>query len=219
VTMVEQSSPEVLAEGLGWYELAHQEVRSIARSLGITLHQAAGMYAVASPRIDASIITGEIERVLCGRTSQIVGRQRRKIERCLHHHPTTVLDPRTGPKTWAFYWNVYAPSLRDHVTVDGRHADIIANSMRPWRQKRGIDNGGPGTRYESYEYVTEDAARELRKSAAYRGITAVQVQAITWCEGKRIERQGVTLKGLPRRQSPARKGQPYLEESCPSSSC
>lgn len=195
--------------GLGWYEVAHDAARVVAADLGVPVRNAAGMIACASPSIDAEVLVGEIERILTGQTSRVTGRQRAKVVACLRTEPTEILNQRTGPKTWAFFWNIYAPSLRDHVTVDGRRADIIANCMRPWRANRGIDVGGPGSRYESYEYVTEDAARRLRRIGRFRTITAVQVQAVTWCEGKRRERPGLTARGHLRKVGVHRKNQPY----------
>ena len=111
---------------------------------------------------------------------------------------SAVLNPRTGPKTWAFFWNIHAPTLRERVTVDGRHADVIVNEMRGWQLKRGIDVGGPGSRYESYEHVTEDAASWLRRNGL-PWMTAVQVQAIAWCHAKAIEQAGLTTRATPAR--------------------
>lgn len=204
-TMVRDAPGPILADGLAWYEQAHAAAVDLARGFGITLRQAAGVLSALSPGIDAELLLANGLDVI-GAT----GAMRAKAQRCLTADPTEVLNPHSGPKTWAFFWNIYAPSLRDHVTIDGRQADIICNRMRPWRAERGIARGGPGTRYESYEFVTEDAARVLRRSRCFRTITAVQVQAVSWMHGKAIERQGTTIYGAPRKQGVFRKGQVYL---------
>lgn len=209
-SMVWNAPPDVLADGRYWYELAHEHARNAARSYGCTVMQAAGALAAISPNLDADDNFRHFERIITNEdTLHVTYRQREKAFRCLIGDPREVLNPRTGPKTWSFFWNIYAPTLRERVTIDGRFADIIANELRGWKLKRGIDSGGPGTRYESYEHVTEDAARWLR-GRGMPWITAVQVQSICWMEGKRIELQGLTTRGTCRKQGVFRKGQRYI---------
>ena len=207
--MVLSAPPAIVEHGLGWYEQAHDSAGVLAVDLGVTRKQAAGVLAAASPGVEAGENFAAIHALIDGTNPRLTTKQRDKALACLVKCPTEVLSPRTGPKTWAFFWNIYAPGLRDHVTVDGRHADVIANRMRPWQANRGIEVGGPGTRYESYEFVTEDVARHLRKLSRFSAITAVQVQAVLWCEGRRIERQGLTTRGTPRQQGCFRRGQHY----------
>jgi hypothetical protein len=208
VTMVLETPEPTFSQGRYWYERAHNSAVAIGALLGVSTRNAAGVLAAISPNLDADDNFARATHIVDGTdTLHVTGRQRAKARACLECDPTEVLNPRTGPKTWAFFWNIYGPSLREHVTIDGRFADVIANEMRPWKLKRGIDRGGSGTRYESYEIVTEDAARELRRT--YPWMTAVQVQAITWMEAKRIEFATPHCKGLPRRQGPTRKGQAY----------
>ena len=209
-SMVWDAPPDVIEQGRYWYEQAHDSAMALGRLLGTSTRNAAGVLASISPNLEANDNFAMAHAVLEGTdTLHVTGKQRAKALACLEADPTEVLNPRTGPKTWSFFWNIYAPSLRERVTIDGRFADIIANEMRPWKQKRGIDVGGPGTRYESYEHVTEDAARWLR-GRGMPWITAVQVQAITWVEAKRIEFAAPHCKGLPRKQGPHRKGQRYI---------
>ena len=202
---------ETFDEGVVWYDMAHCAARGLAVELGCTTRQAAGVIAALSPQLDAQINLTGVVAILDGTSKKvaITGRQLNKALRCVHGDPTSVLNPVTGPKTWNFFWNVYAPGLRDHVTVDGRYADVIANCMRPWGLQRGIDRGGYGTRYDRYHCVTEDVASRLRRGG-HRTITAPQVQAIAWCEAKRIEHDYPHCKGLVRKQGPARRGQTYV---------
>ena len=210
-TMVLSASDAIVDEGLAWYDEAHGAARELSSDLGITLRQAAGVIATSSPNLDAGINMAAA-RIIDGTEQRLYEKSRQRALMCLRHDPTEIIDKRTAPKTWSFFWNIYAPGLRDHVTVDGRHADIIANTMRGWKANRGIDVGHVGSRYESYEFITEDTARALRLLRPFRTITAPQVQAILWCEGKRIERQGLTSRGNPRKVGCHRKGQPYVPE-------
>ena len=209
-TMVFDAPPDVFERGRYWYDQAHASAVTLGRLLGTGTRNAAGILAAISPNLEADDNFAMAHHVIEGTDMlHVTGKQRDKACGCLMDDPTEVLNPKTGPKTWAFFWNIYAPTLRDHVTIDGRHADVIANCMRPWKVKRGIDTGGPGTRYESYEHVTEDAAQWLRRNG-YPWMTAVQVQAIVWCEAKRIELAAPHCRGLPRKQGPHRKGQAYV---------
>jgi len=210
---VADAPDDVIEQGLGWYGDANRFARSLAKDLGISPKQAAGILAAVSPQLDAEInLSSTVTAILDGTsTVAMTGRQRTKALACLTLDPTQVLNPVTGPKTWAFFWNIYAPTLREHVTIDGRYADIIENEMRPWRAYRGIDTGGPGTKYERYEHLTEDVARCLRRQSRFKTLTAVQVQAIAWCHGKQIEMTGVTCRGTPRRQGVFRRGQTYTQ--------
>lgn len=197
-------------EGAAWYDMAHTAARALANDVGCSVRQAAGVIAALSPQLDAEINLTGVLAILDGTSRMaITGRQLDKALRCVRGDPTEILDPITGPKTWNFFWNIYAPGLRDHVTVDYRYADVIANEMRPCEQKRGIDRGGYGSRYDRHLLVTEDVASRLRRSG-HPMITAAQVQAIAWCEAKRIELAYPHSKGLVRKQGPHRKGQPYV---------
>ena len=211
-SMVRDAPPDVIERGRYWYDEAHDAARLHAGLWGITMKQAAGVLAAISPNLDADDNFNGADDAMAGiNIMHITGRQYQKAKACFERDPTEVLNPRTGPKTWSFFWNIYAPTLRERVTIDGRFADVIANEMRPWKRKRGIDVGGPGSRYESYEMVTEDAAKHLRRNGM-PWMTAVQVQAITWVEAKRIEFAAPHCKGLPRKQGPTRKGQRYTHE-------
>ena len=196
-------------DGVAWYDMAHTAARALANDVGCSVRQAAGVIAALSPQLDAEINLTGVHAILDGTSRMaITGRQLDKALRCVRGDPVDVLNPITGPKTWNFFWNIYAPGLRDHVTVDGRYADVVANQMRPWMNKRGIDRGGYGTRYDRHLLVTEDVASCLRKRG--RNVNAAQVQAISWCEAKRIERQGLTARGTERKQGPSRRGQRYM---------
>jgi hypothetical protein len=201
---------EAFDEGAAWYDMAHTAARALANDVGCSVRQAAGVIAALSPQLDAEINLTGVLAILDGTSRMaITGRQLDKALRCVRGDPTEILDPITGPKTWNFFWNIYAPGLRDHVTVDGRYADVVANVMRPWKAKRGIDRGGYGSRYDRLVCVTEDVASQLRR-CGHVSMTAPRVQAIAWCEAKRIELAYPHCKGKVRKQGPSRKGQPYV---------
>lgn len=128
--------------------------------------------------------------------------------------PDTVLDRRSAPKTHSFYHGIRSDAS-PHVTIDGRMADVIAGSMRPWEQKRGINSAmarsGAPTLYERHEEVVRRATGVLqRMDPRYAGANPNSVQGAVWTAGKSIEMSGLTNRGQPRKVGPRRVGQPYL---------
>jgi hypothetical protein len=135
--------------------------------------------------------------------------------------PNEVLRRQNSPKTNSFMSNIHDPEGSPHVTVDSRAHDIANNKMYPWTYSgRGITSAdlpsshrilksglpaksfGQKTRYEHFEDAYRDAAEAV-------GEHPTAMQAITWLGGKRVERSGLTKSGQPRKQGPARHGQPY----------
>ena len=116
--------------------------------------------------------------------------------------PEEVLNRRTAPKTNSFMHNIHDLGKTDVVTVDGRASDEHEDTMRPWDSSRGINSAatktGKVTRYEVQENSFREAARA-------RGIAPHQMQAVTWEQGKNVERNWKP----GRKQGDARKGQSY----------
>lgn len=116
--------------------------------------------------------------------------------------PENVLVRQTAPKTNTFFRNINEPHLDHGATVDGRHADIIADAMRPWKHSRGVDSAatktGKVTRYEQYSNATGMAAKHY-------GILPHQLQAVDWEMGKILERNNDPT----RQQGDERTGQRY----------
>jgi len=134
-----------------------------------------------------------------------------KARRILHGEQwRDVLKLETGPKTYRFAGNIENPYKDTGVTVDGRHHDIVANSMRPWTNfERGISSAntrsGRPTRYEDIEEITRIASNRIsQRDPRFAGIQPHDKQAILWVGGKWIETQGGAKK-----KGPTRQGQQY----------
>jgi hypothetical protein len=215
---------DVVAAGLDWYPAHHDTAAGIATALGISRRQAAGIIAVLSPSMEAStrninaaLAVGEqtwdITTIVPGLTNM----PRRNVVKALRirdgEDPADVLDPRTAPKTTCFFHNIHDPNDDDWITIDGRIADVIANEMRPWKLKRGIESArlrrGGTTRYEEHENIVRAAARRVtRRGMPMHGVEA---QAVLWCQAKALELHGLTQRGTPRKNGPHRVGQSYTQ--------
>lgn len=185
--------------------------------------------------------TGAASSILQGMSlSQVPDSNLVKAHRILQgEDPEDVLPRRTAPKTNSFAWDIHDPSGESHprdraygrrgpfITVDGRHHDISGNAMYPWTfSGRGISSAhlstsedspttkagkpskrwGQLTRYEHIEDATHAAAEATDEHP-------INLQAINWTVGKRIERQGLTASGEERQKGVERTGQAYLPGS------
>lgn len=116
--------------------------------------------------------------------------------------PEAVLFRGQAPKTNTFFRNINAPHEDNGATVDGRHADLIVDSMRPWTQARNIQSAdlvrGGRSRYERYSDATATAARRF-------GVLPHELQAVDWEMGKAIERNFDPA----RKRGDQREGQSY----------
>lgn len=224
------SDGRTIADGLTWYRRVNEAAARDARGTSTNLEGAAGIVAAVSPSMDwegnnmhavrelHTLTSADWREIAAGDRSPVRGmsmssattKNLLKAHRILAgESPALVLDIRTAPKTHSFFRNIFDPSTGEFVTIDGRAHDIAVNRMVQWRTDRGISSAsnvrGTQTRYEFLAECYIRAAREL-------GILPHQLQAITWEQGKRIEKSGLTKSGKPRRNGQMRVGQPYIKE-------
>lgn len=130
----------------------------------------------------------------------------------------SVLPRRSAPKTHSFATNIINPHEAGPVTVDFRHADIIANMMNSAKYGRGISSAGltrGQSRYENYEDLTRLAHSRLTSGKyadpRFSGIHPHDLQAILWIAGRHIERNLDPVRiANPRSSGVPRRGQPYI---------
>ena len=127
--------------------------------------------------------------------------------------PIELLSRRTSPKQHNFMQNL-AGNV-DAITIDGRHADIIANQMRAWHgptSSRGIGTAGlvsgKPTRHEDYEEVVRSSSTLPSVQKRFPRLTGRDAQALQWVVAKDIER--TKPDGSIRGVGPKRAGQPYF---------
>jgi hypothetical protein len=232
------ASPETARKGKDWYGTVHEAVSKGIKGTSLDIHRGAGVVAAVSPNMDwekrnidafheikhlkpadwaaihtsaASKIgrTPEAEDVLKGLSiSAATDSGLVKAHRLIQGEDVdSVLRRQTAPKTNAFAHNIAEPDHAGHVTIDGRAHDIAANRLQGWTQQRGIGSAGlktgKTTRYEHFENAYRTAAGE-------RGVLPHEMQAITWEQGKTMERAGTTKAGTPRKVGVRRAGQPYV---------
>ena len=228
-----EHDPETAEKGMQWYEAVHNVAAAYGRSSRKGTKAAAGVVAAVSPNMDweRSNIkafdeidnlsgkdwetishsaqqgrrTPEAREVLKGYGISSAGDRALMKAHLIWHggvDPDEVLKRQGAPKTNSFMHNIHDVGKTDVVTIDGRAADEVADTMRPWQQGRGVSSAatktGKVTRYENYE-------NHFRDAAAARGIKPHEMQAVTWEEGKNVERKW----NPERKQGDMRVGQSY----------
>lgn len=235
VTSVYNAAPAQIQDaGKHWYDNVHEATAKGVRGTSTDVSRGAGIVAAVSPNMDwdnknihalkeiHSLREGDWAQIAKGEKSPVAGMSISqspvngllKAKRLLDHEDVdSVLDRRTAPKTNSFAHNIAEPHVDGHVTIDGRAHDIAANSMRGWKENRGINTAqavsGKPTRYEHFEQSYRVAADAITRQTGEH-VMPHQVQGVTWEMGKAFERSGTTKTGQPRKQGPRRVGQPYV---------
>jgi hypothetical protein len=179
-------------EGETWYLVANEHAKSMARlAPDLTVRRAAGIIAALSPQnswthnLNMAIRTAKfgecppstIQRN-CDKANAIMGGA----------EPEDVLG--NGPKTLAFWQNIYNPATSNAVTID-RHAvhaaygEVLDERRRGWalRQRKDFDG------YELVANVYRQAAREINVRDG-RDLAPHQVQAVVWVVWRNLNSTG-----------------------------
>jgi hypothetical protein len=167
IDVYRSATPDQLAAGLGWYADARRIADAFAVKYGVTREQAAGVIAALSPLNSWGANINLAGRFLeaGGLHAGYLGKMLAKGRAILGG--TEPLDVLTSDKIRNFYLCIISAGQTEAVCVD-RHAYSIAVAERtvnvPSLGKR---------RYAALAATYTEAALEL-------GVTAAQVQAVTW---------------------------------------
>jgi hypothetical protein len=114
-----QTDAAVRRQGQDWYRREHHEARALAKATGLELRQVCVCLAVLSPRCQWSRVKRACGELLAGqRPAGIFGHNLRKAAGILRSQNGIAIDPRTAPKTWAFWQNLWHPNDPEPVTLD-----------------------------------------------------------------------------------------------------
>lgn len=158
------------ADGMVWYAEAHALAVTLAKSAGHSVLQAASVISALSPQMDWARNQFLAVRTYAegGISSGCLGMSVRKADAIFNGaDPLATLK---APKTSAFALVIADPTDTQNVVID-RHAMSVAHGRQVTeREVAALNRKG---QYEGY-------ASAYRKAAAEAGITASQMQAITW---------------------------------------
>jgi hypothetical protein len=183
--MWRECNPDELEAGRNWYENANYVASSIAKSSGLSLHQAAGILAVYSPQTGWS--TNLLRAAQVMRTKKPVGgkgsgvfattRQRNAAQRILNGESyEKVLS---GQKIKAFARLIEDPHRPD-VVID-RHAMSVAAGTRA---PGDVVSPKSLKRYKAWSKAYVEAAKDLTRLTG-KPVYPHQIQAATWLARQR----------------------------------
>jgi hypothetical protein len=174
LSLYRATSPEVVEYGMSWYS----DAREYAKTLDHRFHRSAGVIAALSPRSPwnnnkakaAQLFNQSGDGTGCG--------MRYNVSKAVRiYNGEDALDVLRGEKERNFFLTIVEPDRTDHTPVIDRHAFDIANGFAGNDASRAVlSNKGVYAQYA-------DAYREAAQIAA---IPVQHLQAITWCEWRRV---------------------------------
>lgn len=181
----EQATDAEYLDGLAWYCVAKAEAQSIADDCELPLHIVVGVIAALSPtnkwerniadayKMCETFVQGGYceDVVVC--TYKAMRDKAWSILVEMPEHGLCVAEILKGPKITDFFWCILGEV--DVCVIDG-HAWCIANADR--RTMQEVPNIGKKLR--------EDLQNAYATASEEKGLTAYQMQAITWVTWKRI---------------------------------
>jgi hypothetical protein len=136
--LYDQSDTAIRIRGWRWYATEHTYALGLARRTGYPLHLTCACLAVLSPRCQWPRVKNACNALLAGeRPSGVFGHNLAKAAAILATGDITSLDPKTGPKTWAFWQNLWRPCDAEPVTLDSwmfrAHGLSVGSGIRTYR--------------------------------------------------------------------------------------
>lgn len=181
------------SEGLLWYARANRRGQELSARHGVTLEQAIGVIAVLSPGCEWGKNLQYADELLAawshgkrGAELPMVGvygnKNLDKAKAILAGHSPTVVIPATSKKVKSFYNCLLSPADSRDVVID-RHAKCAALGIRS--NKSGYASRDVTVRSGEYDWLS----RHYVKLADRFGLLPSQLQAVIWCQWKRLVEQ------------------------------
>lgn len=160
--------------GMDWYNNA----QAFASSLDSRFHRSAGVIAALSPRSPWNNNKAKAAQLFAQNGDGAGCGMRTNVSKAIRiYGGEDALDVLRGEKERNFFLTIVEPDRDDHVPVIDRHAFDIANGFAGSDATRAIlSNKGV---YAQYAQAYCEAALTI-------GIKVQQLQAITWCEWRRL---------------------------------
>jgi hypothetical protein len=178
------------SEGLLWYARANRRGQELSQRHDVTISQAIGVIAVLSPGCEWGKNLQYADELLAawnsgrrGSELPMVGvygnRNLDKAKLILAGHDPMVVIPDSSKKVKAFYSCLLQPNDSLSVVID-RHAKCAALNLRS--EKKGSASQDVTVRSGEYDYLS----RHYVKLADRFGVLPSQLQAVIWCQWKRL---------------------------------
>ena len=175
------SGSSILEQGTRWYQDANSEAQRLSQAyfLPTVATHAAGIIAVLSPAVQWEVNLRDAETVCAARKGDDVkvstyGQFKTKAFAIRDgDSPTKWINPKTAPKTYAFWKCIVNPRNSKYVVID-RHALAACHGKALSDKDRGRELSRVG-RYGFYSECYREAAKQV-------GILPLQFQAVVWLQ-------------------------------------
>lgn len=177
LAVLKQADQETFKSGAEWYNVAHEIAQKVqvASDKEINLAQAVGLIAALSPLKSWSQNVQLAFEFVVGKRSGHTGVMVKKASDILALIDPTedeIVEILNGQKIVNFFLNIYYPNKDVAVTID-RHAIGIA--LIGTKKIKQLETDGQITKLQ-FEFLVHC----YKWAAAEVGISAIQLQAITW---------------------------------------
>jgi hypothetical protein len=175
------------AEGLSWYQDAHDFCASVALETGYSLEQVTGVVSALSPssfweqnKKAAVNLIFAVQHGLELPYCYTYTKNRDKAIKILEQNLNTLeIDTLlNAPKTRSFFWNILQPDLGHAVTVDGHMGHAALEGIR-----KGISQFKKSLTPKLYSEIQE----AITALASEYGFAPCQMQAILWLAYRKLE--------------------------------
>jgi len=181
VEMYRSCDERTINTGRMWYDVARSEAQRLSQAyfLPTVATHAAGIIAVLSPAVQWEVNLRDAETVCAARKGDDVkvstyGQFKTKAFAIRDgDSPTKWINPKTAPKTYAFWKCIVNPRNSKYVVID-RHALAACHGKALSDKDRGRELSRVG-RYGFYSECYREAAKQV-------GILPLQFQATVWLQ-------------------------------------
>lgn len=174
----------ILEQGLGWYQSAKMEALRLSQAYFLASYRhAAGVISVLSPAVKWEVNLRDAETACAARKGEDfkVSTYRQFKQKAIAirdgDHPKKWINPKTAPKTWAFYQCISNPESKNYVVID-RHA--LAAAMG--RNLTDKERSSVLKRVGAYEWWSG----RYKEAAAEVGVLPLQMQAVVWLQWRGV---------------------------------
>lgn len=154
--------------GISWYVDANLFARKVAEQYNKPLKTVCAVISALSPATNWEQNKADTIGLISGKKGYKCGTYGRNVAKAREILKTNeaLFSPKTGAKTYNFFYNIWQPENPDYVCID-RHAYLIATN--------DIYTGLTPKQYEK-------VANHYRKSAKKLGVLPNQLQSVLWVD-------------------------------------
>lgn len=168
-----------------WYIEANQFCIQLSQDFEISIDKVAGILSALSPGVNWPTNKRDAIYLIQAHSGMKVGLHRfstygRNVQKAaaIFNGKKDAFNPKTGAKTWNFFWNILDPSDPRYVTIDRHMVEFMT-----------------GEKYEGLTFKKyEQFANEVKEAADIVGVLPNVLQAVVWTNQRHRKIHGNQLR-------------------------